>query len=651
MAKKLTSKKAREILHDKSVHGHPLTDKQRRFFGAIAGGGWLDKYANGGKMQEYQENYNENSTSYPPGFVGMGNDTTGRNYSPAWGGQFAMGGSIPGSVGFTYARTGSIPSNGKYAKKTLPSAQDGWVKKAANAEFSCGAHPRSELRKEGVSRADRKALKQSQKEEQSALDTEYNASNLKGVIGQDMYNVLKGVSDYSNNVMNREGSAYPTYFDTITGAITPAASKFQDNIEYQVKATNRWYPGKKTVTPYDVYQGILKDYNVTTAQDINKANKLVQNALNNYFYPPVIQKRNGGLISFQDGGLQEISPVDSARKEMLSFYGSRPANLQNPELIKSLQDIRIKKKNPFLLNTFVGGAQGYYNPFFDKIGYNPNEDPNSNYGGVKSTLKHELGHDAFENLSPEMKDIVRNSINTPEEIRTNMGYPDTRKGRKYSKYIGKDTEFYTRRNIFMDALGVDPSKPISDEQAQSYVDFTNDYNSIFSNSQGVSPEDAYKQFSEKFPEKVDMLNKIQNYPDNEEVYHFMNSIKNNPETYKHVINDVTAVPGQQVPVAQNGMSFYQHGLDWKPKTISKDGSVIKDNRGQWAHPGEITEIGSNRITMQGVPYPVLGISDQGDVQMMQPEGEYKFKGKKVTEFPITKKVSGKSKGSWLDQYK
>ena len=53
MAKKLTSSKAKEILHDKSVHGHPLTDKQRRFFGAIAGGakpykaesgGWLDKY-------------------------------------------------------------------------------------------------------------------------------------------------------------------------------------------------------------------------------------------------------------------------------------------------------------------------------------------------------------------------------------------------------------------------------------------------------------------------------------------------------------------------------------------------------------------------------------------------------------------------------
>jgi hypothetical protein len=43
----LTAKKAREILHDKSVHGKPLTDKQRKYFGYIssqkkANGGWID---------------------------------------------------------------------------------------------------------------------------------------------------------------------------------------------------------------------------------------------------------------------------------------------------------------------------------------------------------------------------------------------------------------------------------------------------------------------------------------------------------------------------------------------------------------------------------------------------------------------------------
>jgi hypothetical protein len=68
----------------------------------------------------------------------------------------------------------------------------------------------------------------------------------------------------------------------------------------------------------------------------------------------------------------------------------------------------------------------------------------------------------------------------------------------------------------------------------------------------------------------------------------------------------------------------------------KEGGVIKDDMGQWKYPGEITEIGSNQITMEGVPYDVLGISDTGDTKLMKPGKNYKFKGKKVTEFPMAK---------------
>jgi hypothetical protein len=96
--------------------------------------------------------------------------------------------------------------------------------------------------------------------------------------------------------------------------------------------------------------------------------------------------------------------------------------------------------------------------------------------------------------------------------------------------------------------------------------------------------------------------------------------------------------------AQNGkeMQFYQEGLDFTPKTISKNGSVIKDDMGQLAHPGEITEIGSNNITMKGVPYDVIGISDTGDKKKMKPGKNYKFEGTKVTEYP---------QGGWLEKYK
>ena len=71
--------------------------------------------------------------------------------------------------------------------------------------------------------------------------------------------------------------------------------------------------------------------------------------------------------------------------------------------------------------------------------------------------------------------------------------------------------------------------------------------------------------------------------------------------------------------------------------IAKNG-VIKDNDGYW-NPnnwGKVVEIDSNNITMKGVDQPLLGISDEGDVQYMEPNKNYKFKGKKVREFPIAR---------------
>ena len=93
---------------------------------------------------------------------------------------------------------------------------------------------------------------------------------------------------------------------------------------------------------------------------------------------------------------------------------------------------------------------------------------------------------------------------------------------------------------------------------------------------------------------------------------------------------------------QNGgeMKFYQEGLDWKPRNISRDGSEIPvDPMGYWNpdNVGEPVIIPSNEITMQGVYEPLLGISDTGDTQMMYPGEDYEFDGESVTEYPIAQK--------------
>lgn len=60
---------------------------------------------------------------------------------------------------------------------------------------------------------------------------------------------------------------------------------------------------------------------------------------------------------------------------------------------------------------------------------------------------------------------------------------------------------------------------------------------------------------------------------------------------------------------------------------------IVSSLGQWAYPGEVTIIPSNSITMKGVGYPVLGVDNLGNSQMMMPGADYTFPGDYVTEIP------------------
>ena len=72
--------------------------------------------------------------------------------------------------------------------------------------------------------------------------------------------------------------------------------------------------------------------------------------------------------------------------------------------------------------------------------------------------------------------------------------------------------------------------------------------------------------------------------------------------------------------------------------------MITDPMGQWKHPGKNTRIPSDKITMKGVNYPVLGVSNNGHEKMMYPGQEYIFPGADyVDEFPQLKK-GGRTRG-------
>lgn len=80
----------------------------------------------------------------------------------------------------------------------------------------------------------------------------------------------------------------------------------------------------------------------------------------------------------------------------------------------------------------------------------------------------------------------------------------------------------------------------------------------------------------------------------------------------------------------------------KAKAPVKKKDIIYDKEGQWKYPGQPTRIPSNEITMQGVPYPVLGKGSDGSEQMMYPGAEYTFPGADyVDEYPQMKKGGSK----------
>jgi hypothetical protein len=100
---------------------------------------------------------------------------------------------------------------------------------------------------------------------------------------------------------------------------------------------------------------------------------------------------------------------------------------------------------------------------------------------------------------------------------------------------------------------------------------------------------------------------------------------------------------------QNGgeMRYYQNGLDWKPKRMKnggwldayKEGGIIKDDRGQWEHPGEVTEISGDTMATHGYgDIPLYVVPDKGKPRIVQPNtGTQKFPGaKKFTEYPMAK---------------
>jgi len=539
--------------------------------------GWLDKY---GK----EINANEGHSSAQDNWEGEGYSNVGRDYSPAWGGQFQKGGKL------TAEQLDSLNKAKMKAKMALAS------------EFGNPAARRMT----------------------SAYPSTYRFTGNEMINGE---SVGVPAGEVGTHYMGSMGEyAVPYIQQNASG-----------NLQFNPNASPDDREAMKFDNPQDA------EY---FAEHYKEVAPMMRNFAMGGNIPGSVgftYARTGGIpsngpyakktkASAQNGEtLDPTIPIEEGRNELIDFYKNRPSNLNGEEIANAVKDVKIKEANKRVLkrNKF----KAYYDIGKNELNYDPKLQGSEDLD-LKEIAKHEFGHGAYQKLSDKEKDIINSSIVSSDEFlnRTPEVNKDVIDYQKQNNYYTDPTEVYTRRNLLFKLFGLDPSKPITDDQADEMINFRKYMDPHLTDEQS-------REMSNKNPKLWDTYKKWKDNPESGNIMNFMNSMKEDRDTYKHMFNDVTVIPGEQTPTAKNGMTFYQHGLDWKPKSMKEGGWLdkyepIKDDRGQWAHPGKITEIGSNQITMQGVPYPVLGISDKGDTKMMFPGEEYKFKGKKVTEFPM-----------------
>jgi hypothetical protein len=540
-------------------------------------GGWLDKYNDGGPVQP---NYNDYSVSAPEGFEGDGYSNVGRNYSPAWGGQFQDGGQLitnrkdfsPGILsnvpGLSSLASGNQPGYNRHEQygplgdlyryygglplehNVLMDSQYKPAKsKDKNAKYiSLNRDP--SFVNEVLDNYKRVSSGKLDKGESKLGDDNWQVSGYSSA-GKDAHKTTKQGSEHHSNAIGRytlgkgkdKKGEYISYYD-----------KFDQGTGLGIN------PGELLglTKPFEIYDRIYLD------PKTGKPKMAMGGSM-----PGAV-----GFTYARTGDIPSNGPY--AKKTMASAQNGTWLDKAINKAYESEDKLSEQLGNPMKKATNIAKEASYKH-------LGSMDDPIDSY-------RHSM---AGNYTSEAIQDKLYN-IPLVSQAAGFVGANLLGAGHELSTLIGHAPEF-----------GGDDDRPWLDKIKESGEDV---FNNMVGAGVGSIPFMSAKQ-------KSDLL---------------LNMSLNNR------LPDGHGQGNMYIKKKQNGgeMKYYQEGLDFQPKTISRNGSVIKDDMGQWNHPGEITEIGSNQITMQGVPYPVMGISDTGDMQMMYPNQDYNYDGSSVTEYPM-----------------
>ena len=696
-------------------------------------GGWLD-------------NYNDSETSAPEGFEGDGYSNVGRDYSPAWGGQFQEGGEID------YPRTKGIPSNGPYAKKTMASAQDGEkldvydnpliARRVDNTNIDRSYYdPRFNTMNIGTDYntwkdegTGEQLIGEDLKYHQDKLLAHENYHALQHLEGRDNYDIahdtknrqwaemqkrpeMMSTDSVWNNFYNRSAlENRQDYTDKINDI--PEARLINQNLLFDKVLDRERYSNPANL------EGEAKFYEDTGVGFKNGGKmQYYQNGLD---WKPKSISKNGSWLSKYDEAQEGIKLPsvrdlinDTMNRKIQTYKGKgKETTVTQKDNTKTVTPKQIKKltgkqQNELALKQSEDqarkeqvfesmqevykhplGSPGYFTPEGVAIGalqgatkLGPDlYEGNYKAAAIDALMALPIGIPAAKTLLSRFKPKQNYTLPEPEPfIQLDINNPtpfNLERTAKANKNIYKET--IKDGNLQINKRGGTPENPktitVKTKTGNIQAVQNPDGSYMFHNDVGskIDAGKAMLKLNEHFPNKPNIfetssmstdsytnllkIGKNKDWVATPEGFSPLNDANKNvnflDDLFKWKNRGANAAFSSEKNAleAQRRMTDYlnKHGYNESPNIFEKhgewqmeipnfrvkrnykQGGIIKDDRGQWDHPGEITEINSNDITMQGVPYDVLGISDTGDTKLMKPGKNYKFKGKKVTEYPMAK---------------
>jgi len=593
---------------------------------------------------------------------------------------FAMGGSIPGSVGFTYARTGSTPSEGPYAKKTLPSAQTGYSSKPFEMVWKENAPS-----KKSTNNVERYEPSNAVKNAKSTLAVASLAGS------------SNPVTQYLAQIAGGTGDLY-----------TSARYAMDKNWG---KAGEDFVQGALGFIPYSkAIQGMKGDYFTKGAQFFNKWLKRAHAAsdVKTLSESPKNTKlprhENGGSMSFYQHGL-DWTPRNISENGSEIPMAQEGKNV--PWWMKKQSDIS-QRGNQNIKTEIATQKTKQKKAEAAKNRYTIGEDK-------RTSAQKEKDKQEFERRKKVEEEWYGKDFNTPQYIQDknraraehlihladvgSMGAGlITGAGELAAKQLPKVGEYLTTQTPLKNAYKYNPwAFKANPEAGYRMIGGKEGYLDAITSGQ-IRPTGAYEHAHFNIgqplnPNRLSAEELIQAgspggykgpymaemqqgtwqrmsdaFPNNPEMQEQFRLLGKDKDVWQHPLFG-------NIKVDDTRLKLYKE--DWlrgyKEVPKKEKGGVVKDNMGYWNPDnwGKVVEIDSPNITMQGVNQDLIGISDEGDVQYMEPGKDYKFKGKKVKEYPVAKygvnqqdektaqhldqllnftNYNKPTKGGWLDKY-